>query len=81
MVTKLTANIKRIYKVHNVQAPKGRGLHTAAFHRIVAGITKANGSSDPNDVHDKSGKKINPWAIAMKKLGPAKAMKKLHRAS
>lgn len=79
MAVALTANIRKIYKKAGVKAPDGKGIHTEKFHKMVAGITVDAGSSDPNAVTTKKGKKVNPYAVAMDKLGQGKAVKKSHR--
>lgn len=69
----------RINKVHKayeeagVPAPKGKGIHTVAFHERAAEIM---GSMK------KSGKKVNrnlAYAVAMKQLGQGKSVLKEHR--
>jgi len=79
VIVKLTKNIRKIYKKKGVKAPNGRGIHSEKFHDMVSSITKSYNATDPNKVYDKDGKKINPYSIAMAKLGKTKAVKKSHR--
>lgn len=57
---------KRMYKEAKMKPPSGKGIHTKKFHRMVTAIKKSGGAE-------------NPFAVAMKKLGVAKAVKKEHR--
>ena len=59
--------IREIYRKKGVKPPNGKGIHTEKFHRIVAGI-KASGQRG-----------VNPYAVAMAKLGRSGAVKKSHR--
>jgi len=62
--------IKKIYTKRGITPPKGKRKgkhHTAAFHKIVAGI-KAAGKADG----------VNPYAVATAKL--QKAGKKLFKS-
>lgn len=63
----MSKQIREIYRKKGVTPPDGKGIHTPAFHKIVAGI-KASGQ-----------KGVNPYAVAMSKLGKEKAVKKGHR--
>lgn len=61
----MSAGIRKIYTSRGLTPPKCRkGVkhHTAAFHRIVAGIKRA-------------GTARSPHAVAMSKLGKKKAFK------
>ena len=64
----MSKQIRKIYTKRGLKPPNGKGIHTPAFHKIVAGI-KASGKADG----------VNPYAIAMSKLGRNKAVKKSHR--
>lgn len=56
--------IRALYRKAGMKPPVGKGEHTMTFHRMVASIGE-------------DGK--NPYAIAMAKLGPEKAVQKSHR--
>ena len=58
--------IKRMYRKAGMKPPKGKGIHTAKFHRAVTKIAKKGGVE-------------NPYAVAMAALGPEKAVRKSHR--
>ena len=63
----MSVAIKKIYTRKGLTPPKGgrKGKHhSTAFHRIVAGI-KATGRANG----------VNPYAVAMSKLGKKKAFK------
>ena len=60
MTTKACRAMKR------ATGTKGKGIHTAKFHRAVTKIKKS-GTAD------------NPYAVAMATLGKEKAVKKSHR--
>lgn len=65
--------VNNAYEDAGVSAPKGKGLHTVAFHERAAEIM---GSMK------KSGKGVNrnmAYAIAMKQLGRSKSVLKPHR--
>lgn len=69
----MSKDIKDLYRgalakgASNIVVPKGRkGIHTKKFHRAVTSIAK-------------SGSAINPYAVAMARLGRNKAVKKRHR--
>lgn len=70
------SRIKRVNKAYedaDVEAPKGKGIHTVAFHERAAKIMGSMKSS---------GKKVNKnmaYAIAMKQLGKKKSVLKPHR--
>ena len=63
----MSKDIREIYRKRGVTPPDGKGIHTPAFHKIVAGI-KAGGKADG----------VNPYAVAMAQLGKKKAVKKSH---
>lgn len=65
--------VNRAYDDAGIEAPKGKGIHTVAFHERAASIM---GSMK------KSGKGVNrnmAYAIAMKQLGRNKSVLKSHR--
>ena len=62
--------IRNIYKGSGVKMPKGKGIHTPAFHACVVGVTK---SMKKNKAPDKA------YAICMSKLGKKKAVNLEHR--
>lgn len=69
----MSKEIKDLYRkalskgASNIAVPKGRkGIHTKKFHRAVTSIAK-------------SGSAVNPYAVAMARLGKRKAVKKKHR--
>lgn len=70
------SRIKRVNKAYDdaeVTPPKGKGIHTVAFHERAAKIMGSMKSS---------GKKVNKnmaYAIAMKQLGKKKSVLKEHR--
>lgn len=70
------SRIKRVndaYSNAGVSAPKGKGIHTVAFHERAAKIMQSM---------KKSGKGVNrnaAYAIAMKQLGRKKSVLKPHR--
>jgi len=61
--------IKQLYRNAGFKPPKGRGLHTIAFHRKAIQIKKSNPSYSWSQA----------YATAMKILGRNKAVKKSHR--
>lgn len=64
----MSERIRKIYRKKGVKPPDGKGIHTPAFHNIVAGI-KASGKADG----------VNPYKIAMWKLGKKKAVNPSHQ--
>lgn len=60
------AQITKLYRKAKMKPPVGKGEHTMKFHRLVTKLGK-------------EGKVSNPYAVAMKKLGPEKAVQKKHR--
>ena len=64
----MAKQIKKIYTSRGVKPPNGKGIHTPAFHKIVAGI-KSKGKADG----------VNPYAIAMRRLGKKKAVNPSHQ--
>lgn len=62
----MSARIKQLYRSVGLKAPKGRGIHTVAFHRCVVKVTKRGGVRSPH-------------AVCMAKLTPKRAIKKAHR--
>ena len=69
----MNKEIKDLYRkaltrgAKNIAVPKGKkGIHTKKFHKTVTAIAKKDGT-------------VNPYAIAMTRLGRNKAIKKKHR--
>jgi hypothetical protein len=60
------AQITKLYRNAGMKPPVGKGEHTMAFHRLVTKLGKQKGIK-------------NPYAVAMKQLGPEKAVHKEHR--
>lgn len=64
----MSEKIREIYSKKGLKVSDGKGIHTEAFHRCVASVTK-------------KGKARNPHAVCMAMLTPLKAVKKSHRRS
>lgn len=62
----MSAKIKAMYRKAGMKSPNGKGIHTEKFHRMVTAIGTKGGA-------------VNPYAVAMAKLGRGKAVKKSHR--
>lgn len=69
----MSREVKDLYRralargAKGIAVPKGRkGIHTKKFHRMVTAIVESSGA-------------VNPYAVAMAKLGKEKAVKKSHR--
>ena len=60
--------IKKLYTSKGLTPPKGKGLHTKKFHEIASSVMAKGGN-------------VNPYAVAMAKLGRNKAVKKSHQSS
>lgn len=58
--------IKAKYRKAGLKPPKGKGIHTAVFHRCVIKVTKKGGVRSPH-------------AVCMARLGRSRAVKKAHR--
>lgn len=78
-----TEEIKKIYRKAGVTPPKGKGVHTAKFHKMAAGILKSmkpkSESVDITEWTPSEEQKRIAYATAMKRLGKQKAVKKGHR--
>jgi hypothetical protein len=64
----MSEQIKKLYTDAGLTPPKGKGIHTEAFHRCVVSVMKKGGADDPH-------------AICMAQLGRDKSVKKAHRSS
>jgi len=62
----MSARIKQLYRSAGLRPPKGKGIHTVAFHRCVVKVTKRGGVRSPH-------------AVCMARMGRNKAVKKAHR--
>jgi len=62
----MSVRIKRLYRSAGLKPPNGKGIHTARFHRCVISVKK-------------SGRKANPYAVCMSRIGRNRSVKKLHR--
>lgn len=58
--------IKKLYTSKGLTPPKGKGIHTFAFHKVASRLMK-------------EGKVDNPFAVAMAQLGRNKAVNPSHR--
>ena len=65
----MSAAIKKKYRDAGLKPPKGRGIHSEAFHTMAIAIKKENPSYSMSRC----------YAIAMSKLGRNRAVKKGHR--
>lgn len=65
--------VNSAYEDAGVEAPKGKGIHTVAFHERAAKIMKSMKKSK------KGVNKNTAYAIAMKQLGRNKSVLKEHR--
>lgn len=62
----MSIRIKAMYRSAGLKPPKGKGIHTVAFHRCVIKVTKKGGVRSPH-------------AVCMAKMGRTRAVKKAHR--
>lgn len=69
----MSREIKDLYRraiargARGISVPKGRkGIHTKKFHRTVTAVAESGGA-------------VNPYAVAMARLGKRKAIRKGHR--
>ena len=58
--------IKKLYTSKGLTPPKGKGMHTKKFHEIASAVMAQKTA-------------YNPYAVAMAKLGPEKAVNPSHR--
>lgn len=65
----MSATIRKIYKQAGVKTPDGKGIHTEKFHEMAVAIKRDNPKLSMSSC----------YAIAMKKLGREKAVKKSHQ--
>lgn len=68
--------IKKLYTSKGLKAPKGKGEHTLAFHKLATAIME---SEKKGGLTEKE--KQIAYATAMKRLGRNKAVNKSHRRS
>lgn len=64
----MSSRILKLYQKAGVKAPKGRGVHTEAFHKMAIAIKKANPSYNLSRC----------YSITMSNLTRNKAVKKRH---
>lgn len=67
----MSQRIMALYREKGVKPPKGRGIHSYAFHNMATSIKRDNPGMSMNSA----------YAIAMSKLGRDKSVKKAHRRS
>lgn len=65
----MSERIRKIYRKKGLTPPDGKGIHTAKFHDMATSIKRDNPELPMSSC----------YAIAMKKLGRNKAVKKSHR--
>lgn len=65
----MSEKIRQLYRKKGIKPPDGRGIHTEKFHDIATSIKRDNPSYPMSRC----------YAIAMGRLGSAKAVKKPHR--
>ena len=71
-----TEDIKQMYRSAGLPVPKGKGIHTKAFHELAINVAKGYlKDKSPEEAMDLG------YATAMKQLGKEKAVKKGHRSS
>jgi len=79
----VSAVVRKLYRDAGLTPPKGKGIHTLAFHKCVISIKKKikTGKIAKTYVDKKTGKKMktNPYKICMERLGIEKAVHKSHR--
>jgi hypothetical protein len=70
----MSKEIKKLYTSKGITPPKGKGIHTTAFHKQASAIMKSESKGGLTETE----KKI-AYATAMKNLGRNKAVKKSHQ--
>jgi len=62
----MSEKIKAMYRRAGLKPPNGKGIHTEKFHRCVIKLKK-------------KGDVKNPYAVCMKSIGRAEAVKRIHQ--
>lgn len=72
--------IAKLYQDAGLPAPKGKGIHTQAFHELAVEIAKGyvKGSKNKSPMSPKKALEL-AYPTAMKQLGKEKAVKKAHQ--
>jgi len=75
-----TKGIAKLYQDAGLPAPKGKGIHTRAFHELAVEIAKGYVKGSKNKPPMSPTKALElAYPTAMKQLGKEKAVKKAHR--
>ena len=75
-----TKGIAKLYQDAGLPAPKGKGIHTRAFHELAVEVAKGYVKGSKNKSPMSPAKALElAYPTAMKQLGKEKAVKKAHR--